>query len=301
MWSEIINQISQVSGEQWEMTDRRSVGGGCINQAYIINLRATSNPAQRQQQQYFVKLNRASLLDMFTAEAWGLREMQQARAITVPTPICWGTANDSSFLVLSYLNLGATGTQQNWVEMGRQLASMHRYELSPDLQFGWHINNTIGSTPQINTWEADWTTFWQKHRLGYQLKLAQRRGGNIPQKDAILSAIPTLLAHHHPQPSLVHGDLWGGNASFTRDGIPVIFDPATYWGDREVDIAMTELFGGFPAAFYQGYNAVFPLDPGYKRRKLLYNLYHILNHYNLFGGGYLGQANQSIERLLANL
>jgi fructosamine-3-kinase len=292
MWTEIVDQISQARGERFEMTDRRSVGGGCINQAYIIG--------DRHHQQYFIKLNQSSLLDMFTAEAWGLREILQTQAITVPLPLCWGTTSEQAFLVLSYLDLGASGTQKHWTEMGRQLATMHRYQISPAAKFGWHINNTIGSTPQINSWETDWATFWREHRIGYQLRLARRRGGNVPKGEELLTAIPEILANHHPYPSLVHGDLWGGNASFTSDGTPVIFDPATYWGDREVDIAMTELFGGFPAAFYQGYNTVYPLDPGYERRKLLYNLYHLLNHYNLFGDGYLRQANSTIDRLLSN-
>ncbi len=118
-----------------------------------------------------------------------------------------------------------------------------------------------------------------------------------PQQEKLLAAIPELLAHQ-VQPSLVHGDLWGGNAGCTASGEPVIFDPATYFGDREVDIAMTELFGGFPAAFYKGYNEVFPLDAGYEQRKTLYNLYHILNHFNLFGGSYASQANRMIDQIL---
>ena len=113
-----------------------------------------------------------------------------------------------------------------------------------------------------------------------------------------LKIILELLAGHQPQPSLVHGDLWSGNASVTVDGEPIIFDPATYWGDREVDIAMTELFGGFPTTFYRGYNEAWPLDDGYKQRKTLYNLYHVLNHFNLFGGGYASQAEKMIQQLL---
>ncbi|MEZ2285949.1 fructosamine kinase family protein, partial [Microcoleus sp.] len=164
--------------------------------------------------------------------------------------------------------------------------------------FGWTLNNTIGSTVQINNWTANWAEFWAEHRIGYQLKLAKRRGGHFPQGERLLEVIPELLAGYEPQPSLVHGDLWGGNAGVTSAGEPVIFDPATYLGDREVDLAMTELFGGFSAAFYRGYNHVFPLNSGYEKRKILYNLYHILNHFNLFGGSYQSQANQMINRIL---
>ncbi|MEG3863571.1 fructosamine kinase family protein, partial [Microcoleus sp. herbarium12] len=165
-------------------------------------------------------------------------------------------------------------------------------------RFGWSVNNAIGSTPQINNWAADWAEFWAEHRIGYQLQLARRRGGNFSQGETLLAAIPKLLEGYKPQPSLVHGDLWGGNASVTSAGEPVIFDPATYWGDREVDMAMTELFGGFSPAFYRGYNEVWLLDSGYEKRKTLYNLYHILNHFNLFGGSYESQANQMINRIL---
>ncbi|WP_236503334.1 fructosamine kinase family protein, partial [Tychonema sp. BBK16] len=164
--------------------------------------------------------------------------------------------------------------------------------------FGWDISNTIGSTVQINNWTGNWAEFWAEHRIGYQLKLAKSRGGNFAQEERLLKLIPALLAGYEPKSSLVHGDLWGGNAGVTSAGEPVIFDPATYFGDREVDLAMTELFGGFPAEFYRGYNQVWPLDSGYEKRKTLYNLYHILNHFNLFGGSYASQANQMINIIL---
>jgi fructosamine-3-kinase len=288
-WREIALEISRVTAKPFDLIDRQSVGGGCINRAYAIG-----NGTER----YFIKLNQASRMEMFAAEAKGLQEMAATKTIKVPTPICWGIAREHSYLVLECLDLSSRGNSQTWGEMGRNLAMMHDYRISNPAKFGWHINNTIGSTPQLNTWENNWAIFFKNQRLGYQFQLARRKGGNFPQAERLLAAIPDLLANHSPQPALVHGDLWGGNASFTTAGIPVIFDPATYWGDREVDLAMTELFGGFPAAFYQGYESVCPLDPGYARRKQLYNLYHILNHYNLFGGGYQSQANKAIELLL---
>ncbi|HBK66181.1 MAG TPA: hypothetical protein DD000_22500, partial [Cyanobacteria bacterium UBA11166] len=164
-------------------------------------------------------------------------------------------------------------------------------------KFGWHRNNTIGSTPQINTWTDNWVEFFIKHRLEYQFQLARGRGGDFPEQNKLLAVVPELL-NHQPKASLVHGDLWGGNAAITKLGEPVILDPATYVGDREVDIAMTELFGGFSGAFYRGYNEVLALDKGYQERKTLYNLYHILNHFNLFGGGYESQANRMIREIL---
>jgi fructosamine-3-kinase len=289
MWSEIGTQITQATGKHFEIIDRSSLGGGCINQVYLI-----TNKIDR----YLLKLNQPSLVEMFAAEAKGLLEIAATATIKVPTPICWDVSEDCSYLAIEYLDLTTSVNPQSWTEMGRNLAQMHRHQISTRSQFGWHINNTIGSTPQINTWENDWATFFTNHRIGYQIQLAQSKGGDFPKADRLIAKIPDLLANYRPKPSLLHGDLWSGNASFTTAGIPVIFDPATYWGDREVDIAMAALFGGFPNAFYQGYNDVYPLDPDYSIRKTLYDLYHILNHYNLFGGNYQGQANNLIDRLL---
>lgn len=297
MWTQIEADITKSTGERFQIQHRRSVSGGCINQGYALT---------DGQRTYFVKRNQASLIEMFEAEVQGLRQMMETQSIRVPKPICWGAEGNSAYLVLEWLELGR-GDTRSWQEMGQRLAAMHRWHppqpLLPPVskggqeRFGWNQNNTIGSTPQINTWTEDWAEFFAEHRISYQLKLAKRRGGNFPQGEQLLAAILELL-NHHPQPSLVHGDLWGGNAGFTAKGEPVIFDPAAYFGDREVDIAMTELFGGFPAAFYRGYNEVYPLDAGYERRKTLYNLYHILNHFNLFGGGYESQANSMIQRIL---
>jgi fructosamine-3-kinase len=290
LMEQLCSQISEVTSKKFEITNLKSVSGGCINQTYII-----SNDFQ---ERYFVKLNQPSLNSMFAAEAKGLSEISTTATIKVPSPICWGVDKNFSYLVLECLNLTDRSNPKNWTEMGKNLAMMHSHPLNISPQFGWHLNNTIGSTAQINTWETNWATFFKNHRIGYQLQLANRRGGHFPKAERLLAAIPQILGDRQPQPSLVHGDLWSGNASFTTTGIPVIFDPATYWGDREVDLAMTELFGGFPAAFYQGYELIYPLDPGYSQRKILYNLYHILNHYNLFGGSYQNQANNSIDLLL---
>ncbi len=292
MWNEVSQHISQATGRTFELSDRKTVGGGCINQGFAITSESGDS--------YFIKLNSAGQLPMFEAEALGLKQMATANAIRVPKPICHGTAGSSCYIVMEYLDFGGRGDAQAWGEMGRQLARLHRLAIS-DKGFGWQRNNTIGSTPQINDWTPSWTDFWVEHRIGYQLRLGNRKGGRFEQGDRLLDAIPQLLAGHAPEPSLVHGDLWSGNAAILADNTPSIFDPAAYYGDREVDLAMTELFGGFPPAFYQGYEAIWPLDGGYKARKILYNLYHILNHFNLFGGSYDAQANRMMAQLLATL
>ncbi len=234
---------------------------------------------------------------MFDAEYAGLLELHNAQAIRVPQPIIVGESKGQAWLVLENMELGHGGNRRM---AGEQLALMHRHQAQ---QYGWSIDNTIGSTLQINHQEDEWVRFWSEHRLGFQLELAVRNGfaGHLQQQGEKLLEGIHLLMDHDPVPSLLHGDLWGGNIGYQSDGTPVIYDPAVYYGDREADIAMTELFGGFGADFYAAYNAVWPLDSGYAVRKTLYNLYHILNHANMFGGGYAGQAQGMIDRLLVEI
>ena len=283
MWDEIAIAISQATGERFTCDRRQAQSGGCINQATRIS---------DGQRQFLVKTNTAKCLEMFIAEAIALKQMYATHTIRVPQPICWGIASDTAYLVMENLELGG---HQDWEAMGRNLAAMHR--VNCDRGFGWDQNNAIGSTPQINNWTNSWLDFWIEYRLGFQLSLARRKGwkSHIPE-EKIYKSLSRFFDNYQPQPAMVHGDLWGGNAAFV-DGEPVIFDPALYFGDREVDLAMTELFGGFPAPFYRAYEAAYPLDSGYQQRKTFYNLYHILNHFNLFGGGYGAQANQMIETI----
>jgi fructosamine-3-kinase len=285
LWIDIGQRIQAVSHRPFIVRDRRSIGGGSINQAYCVS---------DGEQHYFVKLNRADKVEMFEAEALGLKDLEATQTITVPHPLDVGCAEGYSYIVMNWMDLGRSGA--DWHLMGVQLANLHRHGTAPG--FGWHRTNTIGETPQPNPWTEDWTTFWLEQRLRFQFTLAQQKGGRFEKHEALLAAVPEILRGHELSPALVHGDLWSGNAAFLSTGQPVILDPATYYGDREVDIAMTELFGGFPAAFYRGYQETWPLPAGYERRKILYNLYHILNHFNLFGGSYQSQAQQMIHQLL---
>ena len=169
---------------------------------------------------------------------------------------------------------------------------------------GGHRDNTIGSTPQHNGPDTDWVRFLRERRFGYQFELAAHNGCSAElRRDGarLLENLDAFFSDYQPQPSLLHGDLWGGNHAYLEDGTPTMFDPAVYYGDREADIAMTELFGGFGSAFYAGYTAAWPLDPGYAVRKTLYNLYHVVNHFNLFGGGYQSQAQGMVRRLLTEV
>jgi len=262
------------------------VSGGCIHRCFVL---------EGVGRKFFVKTNDRSHLDGFAAEADGLAALAAAGA-RVPTPLRFGNTEEEAFLLLEHLELRGHG---DYDALGRLLAAMHS---SRGEYYGWSRNNYIGATPQINRMSPSWNDFWRDARLAPQLELAGRNGlGNalLRKGEQLLAALPRLLAGHAPAASLLHGDLWGGNAGFLADGTPVLFDPAAYFGDREADLAMTELFGGFPPAFYSAYVEVAPLDQGYAVRKGLYNLYHVLNHANLFGGGYAAQAERMIERLLA--
>ena len=280
MWDKIAIAISQATGTKFMGDRRQTLTGGCINQATRLS---------DGKHQFFVKTNHPNCLDMFVAEAIALQQIYATQTIRVPQPICWGLADDQAYLVLENLTLGG---RQDWETMGQNLAAMHR--VTSDRGFGWDCNNAIGTTPQINNWTNNWLNFWSEHRLGWQIRLAKRKGWQcIVSEQKIYESISEIFSNYQPQPAMVHGDLWGGNASFV-DGEPVIFDPALYFGDREVDLAMTELFGGFPPQFYNAYEAAYPIDASYQQRKTVYNLYHILNHFNLFGGGYNSQANRMI-------
>ncbi len=283
----IAEQISEAIGTPFQIRAQQPVGGGCINQAAKIS---------NEDRAFFLKTNRADQLVMFEAERDGLQAMVDSQSIRVPQPLCCGVADAVSYIVMEWIDLGGGRNSSAWRQMGEQLAAMH--QATSNKGYGWHRDNTIGATPQQNQWSEDWVEFWRDRRLGPQFSLAHAKGGHFPRRDELMNAIPKLLKGHSPTASLLHGDLWSGNAAITAEGEPVILDPATYYGDPETDIAMTELFGRFPNEFYQAYDSVLPIDNGYRQRKVLYNLYHILNHFNLFGGSYESQSNQMIDQIL---
>ena len=246
----------------------------------------------------FVKVAPVERAAMLEAEADGLRELAAARAVRVPAVLGCGRTAGHAFLALEWIEF-RSGTSRTEALLGEQLARLHRTTAS---QFGWHRDNTIGATPQHNDWMQHWPAFFARHRLGFQLDLAARAGHGgrwLDRGHRLCEQLDRFFSDYRPQPALLHGDLWGDNWAADASGAPVLFDPATYYGDREADLAMTHLFGGFGRAFYAAYQAAWPLDPGADQRRDLYNLYHVLNHLNLFGGGYRAQAEAMIERLLA--
>ncbi|CAM9386519.1 unnamed protein product, partial [Phaeothamnion confervicola] len=253
----------------------RSGGGGGAAVGTIVD--AGGSDAK-----FFFKSTGISGFDMLNAEYVGVKEMAKTTTVRVPEPVCVGTSASNAFLVFEYLNMGRGGGAGGAAEFGRQLARMHRCT-SANEKYGFHLDNTCGATPQPNSWMDSWADFYDERRLGHMLRLCARGGATYPReaelRQKVLSAgkVHEILSKHETVPSLCHGDLWSGNAAYA-DGVPCIFDPSTYYGDREVDIAMTQMFGRQPPAFYEAYNEEWPLPPGHEQRVQIYNLYHKLNH-----------------------
>ncbi len=276
----ISEAISALFGPSVTVADRQRVSGGDINRAYRLEL---SNG-----ECVFLKCNRPDLLAMFTAEAEGLKALRATGTIGVPEPLAVGTDGTEAFLIMEHLT-PAPRRADYWEAFGRELAMLHRAKC--ETSFGFPKDNYIGSTPQQNTPMDSWAAFFRECRLIPQMKLAWRLLDERSRRN--LTHITARLDALLPEPSflsLIHGDLWSGNAVCGPDGKAWIIDPAAYVGHFEAELAMTELFGGFPARFYQSYNEINPINNGYSTRRDLYNLYHLLNHLNLFGLPYLAEV-----------
>jgi len=260
----------------------QTVGGGDIAAAYQV-----ATDARRA----FLKVG--AMGHPFDAEALALGELAATQTLRVPCVLAHGTAEGAGYLLLEWIDLGGSG---DWDATGRQLAALHACVQS---RYGWHRDNTIGASPQSNLPSTSWASFFREQRLRPQFAMARanRLARLAELEESSCRDSDRLLADRLPPPSLLHGDLWRGNLAFDRSGAPVIFDPACYYGDAETDLAMTRLFGGFPESFYRAYAAARPPAAGSEGRVALYQLYHVLNHANLFGGGYVAQAAGLIERL----
>ncbi|MCP4334462.1 MAG: fructosamine kinase family protein [Gammaproteobacteria bacterium] len=265
------------------------LSGGNINHAFRLEIGTA---------RFFVKLNRTEWLSMFVAEAAGLDAIRRSQTIRVPEVYLTSHEGNHASIVMEYIDLAASADRDL---LARQLSAMHGCYLD---RFGFDCDNTIGSTPQINEYCDDWIEFWRRHRLGFQLTLAQKNGCEpslIDSGNRLAENLAPFFDSYRPRPSLLHGDLWSGNQGADEAGNPVIFDPACYYGDHQADLAMMELFGHPGERFFAIYHEHFPIDEGYALRRDLYNLYHLLNHLNLFGGSYAAQSQRLIDNLLAQI
>ncbi|KAH7653662.1 Protein-ribulosamine 3-kinase protein [Dioscorea alata] len=279
-------------GNATDITRISSIGGGCINLATRYDTDAGS---------FFVKTNRGIGPSMFEGEAMGLNAMYATNSIRVPKPYKVGALpTGGSFIIMEYIEFGMSRGDQS--VLGRKLGEMHKAGKS-ERGFGFDVDNTIGSTPQMNTWSSDWVEFFAEHRLGYQLKLALKKFGDssIYEKgQRLMKNLRPLFEGVVIEPCLLHGDLWSGNISTDKDGNPVILDPACYYGHNEAEFGMSWC-AGFGGSFYNSYFEVMPKQPGFETRRDLYMLYHYLNHYNLFGSGYRSSAMSIIDDYLRML
>lgn len=248
-------------------------------------------------QRFFVKFGALDALDRFEAEADGLQALRTAGSSRVPDTIGCGNDDEHAWLILEHLALRAVGTAEEGHLAAHAVASLHANQGE---QFGWHRDNYIGDTPQANPASGNWSRFFALQRLKPQFERAAANGfgGELTKAGAkIIDRVPAMFLDYRARPCLVHGDLWHGNIAIAEDDRPALYDPAIHYGDHEVDLAMAELFGGLPSSFYATYRGLAPLAEGHEERKTLYNLYQMLNHLNLFGRGYLGQATRMTKEL----
>lgn len=284
------NAIARATGDSASIVETTPVSGGSINSACLLTL----DDGRR----LFLKSNPAPLPQMFEREAEGLQALADAGALRVPRPITHGD-DPIPFLVLEAIDVGSPGPGF-FEDFGWRFAQLHRDEKAD--RYGFEHDNYIGSTTQPNGWMDSWTEFWRECRLGHQLRLAEDRGRSDAELrrlgDRLMDQLDVFLGDVVEPPSLLHGDLWGGNYLCDTDGAAVLIDPAVYYGHREADLAMTRLFGGFQPAFYRAYEEIWPLEPGSDERGKIYELYHLLNHLNLFGGGYRAGCVAILRRLV---
>lgn len=280
--------MSDALGESVQITSAHSLSGGCIHNASKIDTNCGS---------FFLKWNSDCQSDIFSREAESLTELKKATdgTVIVPQVLCSKEIDDiPAFLVMEYLEPGGSDQPER---LGRGLAMVHKYQQA---DFGFYSNNYCGATIQNNAWEKSWNTFYRNNRLSFLIKMIKDTRGlgssSLRLFNALLDRIDLLIPNEE-RASLVHGDLWSGNYMLTKNG-PALIDPAASYSHREMEFGIMTMFGGFSAHFFSAYNEVFPLDPGWKERNKFYQLYHVLNHYYLFGGGYLNQAEAIAKRYL---
>lgn len=281
--------VSQALGAAVESL--RPIGGGDINEAFQARLAGGRT--------VFVKTNPRAPRAMFPTEARGLAWLDEAEAIRIPKVLAVSTedGDETPFLALEMIEPGrrVSGFDE---ELGRGLAALHRFGAP---SFGLDFDNFIGRLPQSNAPSDDWPTFYRERRLAPQLRLAADRGLASKRMrrglDELFAKLEAIVGDPEP-PARLHGDLWGGNLHVDETGHPCLIDPAPYGGHREVDLAMMQLFGGFGSAVFDAYDEAFPLQPGWRDRVPLYQLYPLLVHVNLFGSGYVGSVERALDEVV---
>ncbi|UJF18314.1 fructosamine kinase family protein [Vibrio sp. SS-MA-C1-2] len=285
MWQSISLQLSDVLEHSFTIKEHTTVKGGEICDCFCIS--------DEQEQRFFVKVNNRNFIKLFQSEVDSLQQLTKSNSIQVPRVIHLGRAKEMAFLVLNFLPTKPLNSRTA-AQLGDDLAALHLW--GDQLEYGFDSDNYIGESIQPNKWRKHWSRFFSEQRIGWQLQLAKERGIEFGDIDSIIERSNEILHGHQPKPALLHGELSKHNVAMTVTG-PILYDPASYWGDRECDIAFTELEASLPATFYESYQQAYPLDPNYENRRELYQLYYILNQCNLYGGKYLDKADQYLRNL----
>ena len=288
MKEDVLSKLSEIFSQNISIKSAHQSSGGSINQSQTLLL---SN-----NEKVFLKSNTCAPEGFFDCEAKGLSLLEKANTgLKIPKVLAFNSSPNPQFIILEYLE-EAPASREYIQRFGRFLATLHQ---NTNKKFGLDHNNYIGSTVQKNTLEQNGTHFFTEHRIRFQQILA-RNTGKLPKKldlqlDQLCDKLDSILNLDSESPALIHGDLWSGNHFPTQGDVPSIFDPAVYYGPREADLAMMELFGSMPQTFYSAYSEIYPLEPGFQERRKIYNLYHLLNHLNLFGDSYLGSVEKTVN------
>ncbi len=291
--SAIENVIGEATGKPARVSAASSLSGGCIHSSRKLTLEDGRT--------FFCKVGSSEPKDILEREFEGLCALGRGKSIRTAKPLGWKSLPElgNQFLITEFVPPGKP-TSGFFEGFGRDLAHLHRDCTAP--QFGFEHDNYIGRTPQSNRWTSDWCEFWGRDRFGFQLELARHNGYNSPELHRLGGKLTDQLAERigdsGDPPSLLHGDLWSGNFLVDEEGCAVLIDPAVYYGHREAELAMCQLFGGFSRAFYDSYREAWPLQPGVQERIKVYQLYHLLNHLNLFGTGYLAGCISLLKKIL---
>ncbi|MCE2570500.1 fructosamine kinase family protein [Motilimonas eburnea] len=285
MWSDICNNIRNSIDSDFHPIERKPLLNGNISHTYRLS---------SHNKQYFVKINDLDKVDLYVCQADNLNQIAKSQTIQCPQVICYGTTRAFSYLVLEYFNF-SQHAHANWFSTGEQIARLHQF--GEQKMFGWDTDNYISALVQPNRWAKRWSSFFAEQRIGWQLELAMENGMAFGRIDSIVEQAQQVLQHHKPTPSLLHGNLWLGNLGFSH-AEPVIFDSASYWGDREAEIARSRLLQSFPDSFYQGYQQAFPLAHDYTDRELVYQLYYLLAMCNQDGSDHQLKTEMVVKRIM---
>ncbi|MFV0575446.1 MAG: fructosamine kinase family protein [Vibrio sp.] len=285
MWQGIAQQLSNVLAFDFVIQEKERLQGGDCNDCYMIS---------DEEQRYFVKINERPYLQKFESEIDNLSTLLSTKTLTVPEPVIAGVTKDKAFLILNYLPTKPLTTPQDQFQLGQQIARLHQW--GEQKEYGYDADTYVGLNLQPNAWHKKWGIFFSEHRIGWQLQLLKEKGIEFGDINTIVSQVKAVIGAHNPKPSLLHGNLTTNNIALSVYG-SMCYDPSSYWGDPECDLAIAEEFSELSSAFFDGYLSLHDIDAGYENRKHIYQLYYLLCHCNQFGGDFLDNSAAKINEL----